>query len=253
MPQSHGAQRQRAHYNEILDEYDAHYGDPTSLEYRRRFFMSPLLEGLDLNDLDVADLAAGSGHTTLELRTRFSRTRPVGFDISEQACKAYTARTGCEALVLDLTGGVVPDRSFDVAVIVGGLHHCVTSLGQALGNIARMVRPGGLLLMVEPSRDALIEPVRRLWYRQDRYFEASTEGALSHDELAPQGAAWFEPLWVRYMGGAAYFLIYNSLVFRMPAGLKPYVASPLMRLETITNQLRWKRLFPYFLARWRRR
>ena len=56
-----GSARQGAHYDQILDEYDAHYGDALSREYRRRFFLSPLLDGLDLNDCDVADLEAGSG------------------------------------------------------------------------------------------------------------------------------------------------------------------------------------------------
>jgi SAM-dependent methyltransferase len=245
--------RQSEHYDEILDEYDAHYGDATSREYRRRFFLAPLLRDVDLNDRDVADLAAGSGHTTLELKALFPRIRAVGFDVSEHAVHSYASRTGCEAHLLDLTGEAAWPERFDAAIIVGGLHHCVSGLDNALRNVARMLKPGALFLIVEPNRDTWLEPMRRLWYRRDHYFESSTEAALSHDALSRTGRAWFDTLFVRYMGGPAYFLVYNSLVFRLPLALKRATAPPLMALERVTNQLPWRGAFPYFVAQWRRR
>ena len=253
MTDSRTSELQRAHYNSILAEYDAQYGDAESREYRRRFFLSPLLGALDLNGKDVADVAAGSGPTTLDLKELFPGVRPMGFDISEHAVETYVARTRCEGQVWDLTGPRTPDRRFDAAIVVGGLHHCVTDIDVALRNLAEIVRPGGWLLIVEPSRDTWFEPLRQLWYKRDRYFEASTEGALSHADLAARASEWFEPVFVRYMGGLAYFVVYNSLVFRIPRRVKPVVASPLMALESLTNRMPWMRLFPYFVARWRRR
>ena len=55
------AKLQREHYNRILSEYELHYGDPTSLEYRRRFFLDPLLEGIDLNDAIYLNTLAVNG------------------------------------------------------------------------------------------------------------------------------------------------------------------------------------------------
>ena len=211
---------------------------------RRRFFLSPLLDGLDLNDCDVADLAAGSGHTTLDLQARFPRVKPVGFDVSDHAVRTYAARTGCEAHLWDLTGEAAWTQRFDVAIVVGGLHHCATALDTALRNVADLLRPGGLFLIVEPNRDTWLEPLRQVWYRRDRYFESSTEAALSHDELSTRGRSWFEAVSVRYMGGPAYFLIYNSLVFRFPLPLKRAAAGPLMTLEEFTNRLPWRGAYP---------
>ena len=248
-----GGERQREHYNAILNEYDAHYGDATSCEYRQRFFLAPLLDGLDLNDWAVADLAAGSGHTTLGLKAMFPRIRPVGFDVSETAVEAYISRTGCPAYLLDLTVDNQPGPQFDAVIVVGGLHHCVNAIEVALQNVAQLLRPGGLFLMVEPSRETILEPVRRAWYGRDHYFEASSEGALAYRELSRHANAWFEPMLVRYMGGVAYFLIYNSLVFRVPLGLKRLLAPSLLAMESLTNLLPGKVLFPYFVARWRRR
>ena len=35
-------QTQADHYDEIIVDYEAHYGDPCSLEYRRRFLYEPM-------------------------------------------------------------------------------------------------------------------------------------------------------------------------------------------------------------------
>ena len=244
---------QRDHYNAIHDEYDAHYGDESSLEYRRRFFLDPLLKGLDLSGLDVADLAAGGGYTTRELLARFPTVKPVGFDISDEACRAYAAATGCPAHRLDLTRDVRLDRRFDVAIVVGGLHHCISELDTVLENVAGLLRPGGLFLMVEPNRECWLEPLRRAWYRRDRYFEASTEAALSHDAMLRSAGRLFEGMSVEYAGGPAYFLICNSLVLRVPRSLKPVIDGPLLHLERWFNALPGKAAFPFFVARWRRR
>ena len=42
------ANSQAQHYDRILDAYDRHYYDQYSLQYRERFILGPLLEGVDL-------------------------------------------------------------------------------------------------------------------------------------------------------------------------------------------------------------
>ena len=53
--------RQRVHYEEIHDEYEAHYYDRHSLRYRERFIFAPILNQIDLNDCDMLDLASQLG------------------------------------------------------------------------------------------------------------------------------------------------------------------------------------------------
>jgi hypothetical protein len=57
---------------------------------------------------------------------------------------------------------------------------------------------------------------------------------------------------VRYLGGPGYFLVLNSLVFRLPRGVKRRLTPSLLAAEAAYNRLPGSRLFPYFLARWRR-
>ncbi len=242
--------RQAAHYDRVLSEYDSHYYDPQSLAYRTRYILEPLLAGMDLNGKKVADLASGSGQTSLYLKRRFPDIDVRGFDISSEACRRYREVVGCPAFEVDLTTGYEGGETFDVAIVMGGLHHCVSDLPRALATIAGMLRPGGLLLMFEPNSDYVLEFARKLWYRLDKYFDQQTEGALSHAAIARQAQGLFAPISLHYFGGPAFYLIYNSLIFRMPRGLKRGVSPILFGLETAFNRLPNRWLHASFLARW---
>src|ERR1700730_3387145 len=143
--------RQRQHYDTIHKDYTDHYFDESSLEYRRRFILPRLIGGFDLNGIRVADLACGSGHNSLLLKEMFPKIKLEGFDISETACTDYRVNVGALAHRVDLTAETENLRIFDAAVVVGGLHHCVSGLTAAIHNIASMLRPGGLLFLVEPN------------------------------------------------------------------------------------------------------
>jgi SAM-dependent methyltransferase len=242
--------RQAEHYDRILSDYDRHYYDRLSLEYRERFILGPLLEDVDLSGQRVADLGCGSGETSLALIERFARIEVTGFDISPEACRRYRDKVGRRCHELDLTRGYGGIEPFDAAIVMGALHHCVSDLPGALSTVAGMLRPGGLLLMFEPNRDYALEFARRIWYRLDRYFDAETEAALSHDKLLQQTAGNFQARKVIYFGGPAFYLVYNSLVFRLPTGLKNAMGRPLLAVEHAFNKLPGRWPFASFLAQW---
>jgi SAM-dependent methyltransferase len=244
--------KQKTHYETIHDEYEAHYFDRESMAFREKFVYDVMFDGLDLNGKDVVDVAAGSGYNSLWVAKKFPQARVCGIDISEKACAAYRKLVGGEARVFDLTNGQDFGRRFDVALVFGGLHHCVSDLPGTFRTLAHLVRPGGLLLMFEPNSRYLLEGLRKLWYRWDSSFEEATESALDHDDLSARAASYFQPVASWHMGGPAYFLICNSMVFRVPRKMKRYLAPVLFPLERACNQLPGKFLFPYFIARWRR-
>lgn len=246
------ALRQKEHYEAIHADYEAHYYDATSLEYRRRYIYEPLFDGLDLSSESVADLACGSGRNSIAVRQFFPGASTVGYDISPSACRDYRVKTQCDAHEIDLTTEHKDLRVHGSAVIIGGLHHCVADLPTTLRNIAAMVRPGGHFMMMEPNRRFLLEAARRAWYRHDKWFDAETEAALDHDEIAAMAARWFRPKRLTYFGGPAFFLILNSLVTRVPLSIKPLLARPLFVLESAWNRLPAVGTFPCFLAVWER-
>lgn len=253
VPENDPAALEKSHFERIHDAYVAHYFDAASMAFRRCFVYDPLFQDMDLNGMRVADLACGSGYNSVELLQRFPTVRVHGFDISERACADYRRLTGFPAQVGDLTRPLPPEpEPYDVVMIIGGLHHCATNLDGVLDNVARLLRPGGLFLMYEPNRRCFLEGVRRFWYRQDRYFLAEAEAALDHGALLERHQRWFRQRRVRHMGGPAYYLIYNSLVLRVPLGVKPLLWPLLKPLELLYNLLPGPWWFPYFIACWER-
>lgn len=243
---------QQAHYESIHDVYESHYYDRTSMAYRAEFIYDRLFANLPLDNAFVADLACGGGHNSLMLKKYFNGVRTCGYDISGKACADYAVRVGAPAHRVDLTVPYEPPEIYDAALVIGGMHHCIVDLPTTLRNVARMIRPGGTFLMMEPNADFLLSGVRRFWYRRDRWFEADTEEALKHDELAALAHPYFVPEKVEYFGGPAFYLILNSLIMRVPLGAKPLLKPLLFPAERIYNLLPGRLMFAAFLARWRR-
>jgi SAM-dependent methyltransferase len=252
-PSAAPAHRQQQHFETIHDAYVSHYYDAASMAYREEFILGPLLEGIDLNHKTVAEIACGSGYNSLYLKGRFPGISLHGFDISPRACADYENNVGAPCSQVDLTIPGTPPQRFDVAIVVGGLHHCVTDLPMTLRNLGQMIEPGGLLLMMEPNSDYMLEAVRKFWYRHDSMFEHESEAALNYEEIAAMASADFVPEMVRHGGGPAFFAIYNSMVLRVPHGLKPYIAPPLTLAERAWSRLPMRVMHAMFLARWRRR
>jgi hypothetical protein len=115
-----------------------------------------------------------------------------------------------------------------------------------------MIEPGGRLLLFEPNREYFLEPIRQIWYRRDRYFDAANEAALSHDALLKTGDGAFVCDRLTYFGGPAFFLVYNSLIFRLTPSLKARVSPLLLAAEAAYSHLPARWMFASFLAQWRR-
>jgi len=251
------SENQKALFEWIGDLYAAHYYDASSLKYRREFILGPLLSdaGMNLSNSRVAELACGGGHTSAILQEWFPGVQCTGFDILPAACADYRRVTGCTAYEMDLTKPVEPGAcgaAFDVVMTIGGLHHCVLDLSQAIKNIATLVRPGGLFLMMEPNSHYVFEAVKRLCYRLDKSFEPATEGAIDHSALVSLAAPWFRVRKVRYLGGPAFFLIQNSMITRVPLSMKPAMSRILFPIERLYCRLPGRRFHAFFVAVWER-
>jgi SAM-dependent methyltransferase len=242
---------QAQHYDSIVDDYERHYVDGTSLDYRRRYLYSQLFDGLDLNSKRVIELACGSGYNTLEMLRRFPLADAFGVDISPKSCEAFRRTTGREGFELDLTDRSAPlPPPADIAFVIGGLHHCHNDLSAAFDTISRLLKSGGLLLMVEPNAQFFLNQARRRWYATDKWFRDEEEAAIDYGDLLKTAGTNFGELSVRYFGGPAYFLILNSLVTRVPLRLKPLIAPPLFVCDDVYNLLPGSMPFPAFFAKW---
>ena len=120
---------------------------------------------------DALDVCCGTGDLALELRRRIGPDgRVVGSDFSEPMLELARAKSGEQGLpvefgwadALDLPYG---DASFD-AVTVGFGARNLADLDTGLGQMARVLRPGGRLVILEitrPNREPL-STFYSLWF-----------------------------------------------------------------------------------------
>lgn len=247
-----GENTQKGHFEQLHESYEAHYYDKWSMRYRQEFIYNVLWRDLDLNGKKIAELACGSGHNTEALLKAFPRASVVGYDISPPACRDYCSRTGMPARQLDLLLPWQDDTDFDVAFIVGGLHHCVRGMRQVIDNVSRMLKPGGFFLMQEPNARFFLECVRKFWYRRDAMFDSENEAALDHTELFAGAERLFELRSLKYSGGPAYFIVLQSMILRVPRPVKNAISGPLIWTERFWDLLPGDHFQNTFLARWQR-
>lgn len=75
----------------------------------------------------------------------------IGFDISAR-CARRACERGVRALVADALGSLpFPDAAFDTVYCVDVLHHLDRQWAQVLGELDRVLRPGGRMVIVEPD------------------------------------------------------------------------------------------------------
>ena len=242
---------QKDHYDQISLEYESHYSDLTSLEYRRRFIYEPMFAGLNLSGLRVLDAMCGSGQTTEYLLSRNALV--TGLDISTEAIARFRARwNNCRASCRSLLDSRLESDSFDCVVVVGGLHHTHPNLNEAVREIHRLLRPGGYFCFMEPHSGSVADVVRRFWYKHDRFF-SENEAAIDVNALQAEFSSRFAFNQVKYLGNVAFLLVLNSLIFRIPLRAKRYYWSPLMVLESLISKVQRKLWSCFVVAQWQKK
>lgn len=113
----------------------------------------------------VLDLACGTGVSTVELAR--SGAYAVGCDLTFGMLAAGKQTAAVEKAAIPLLAGdalALPfaDEVFDAATISFGIRN-VVRVGDALAEMARVVRPGGTLVICEFSRPTLA-PLRTAYY-----------------------------------------------------------------------------------------
>jgi ubiquinone/menaquinone biosynthesis C-methylase UbiE len=243
--------QQQQHYDEIAADYEAHYSDEWSVEYRRRFIYEPMFAGLNLNGLNVLDAMCGSGQTTEYLLAHGANV--TGLDISNEVIEQFQTRwTKANAVNRSLLDSGLPDNTFDCVVVVGGLHHIHPNVRRAVTELHRVLKPGGHLCFMEPHSGSLPDLIRRVWYRFDRFF-SDNEASIDIDRLQRDFHSHFQLKRMQHLGNVAFLLVLNSLIFRLPPAAKKLLAPSLMNLEPLINKLQTKLTSCFVVAQWQRK
>jgi len=244
-------QLQQHHYDQISAEYETHYSDPYSLQYRRRFIYAAMFDGLNLSGMNVLDAMCGSGQTTEYLLSQNAKV--TGLDISNEVMDSFCSRwSNCNAVRRSLLASGLRGESFDCIAIVGGLHHIHPNVSRAVEEIHRLLKPRGFFCFMEPHSGSLPDLVRRFWYKHDHFF-SDNEASIDVQALERAFDPHFTFKKVRYLGNLAFLLVFNSLIFRIPVKAKPFYSPLLMWLEPLVNKLQSKMASCFVVGQWQKR
>lgn len=157
---------------------------------------------LDLEGRRVVDVGCGEGRFTRALAAEGAEV--FGIDVNDAALAAASAAPGGENVTYMLGRGEdlpFEDASVDVVVYSNSLHHIETgNLAEALGEASRVLKPDGVLCVIEPLAEGsyfeAMRPVKDETEVRARAYEALSKvealGLKPERELVYQEPRRFE-------------------------------------------------------------
>jgi ubiquinone/menaquinone biosynthesis C-methylase UbiE len=149
-------------------------------------------------DAEIVELFCGRGNG-LHALAKMGFARLEGVDLSPRLIAMYSGPARC--VVADCRQLPFPDRSKEIAIIQGGVHHLPTlpeDLEQTLSEVQRVLRDDGRLVVVEPWLTPFLEFVhwtcrkplaRRLSARLDALATMTEHEQRTYDQWLNQPQA----------------------------------------------------------------
>jgi SAM-dependent methyltransferase len=148
-----------------------------------RKFIAPVIADLANGrpGLRLVDCGCGTGHNLQLLRPH---GMAVGFDLNE-AGLARAHATGLTVLRGDVTRIPLASESIDVATSFDVMQ-CVDADAAALREMARIVRPGGVVVLTLAALDSLRGDHAEVWQEVRRYTPATARRLVEAAGLRPE-------------------------------------------------------------------
>ena len=144
-------------------------------------------------DARILELCSGRGNGLVALE-RLGFTHVTGVDVSPRLVRLSDGR----CFVGDCRTLAIREASHDVAIVQGGLHHLSSlpdDLERAVAEVQRILRPGGLFVVVEPWLTPFLRLVhrvgcsaigRRLWGKMDALATMIEHESVTYDQWLRQ-------------------------------------------------------------------
>lgn len=158
----------RSHYDRVSRAYNGQLGNSAGRgpDGRFRRLMELFPPELLQSHQPVLEIGCGTGLYSRKLISRFSR-RYIGSDLSPGMLQV--ARRGGIGPLLSADASRLPigDHSVGAVFAFGVLHH-VPDTQRTLREVARILKPGGVLMLMEPNRLNPCNIVLALWQSVER-------------------------------------------------------------------------------------
>ncbi|MEZ4266326.1 MAG: class I SAM-dependent methyltransferase [Myxococcota bacterium] len=144
-------------YDRMVSERDwDEVTNPWETERRLRLLFGEVFRGIPLEGVSFLDAGSGGGHFSEQAHLRGAKV--TSMDVGETVLEQVRKRCETTRVVGSILEMPFEDGSFDVVFSTEVIEHTPEPL-QALREIARVVRPGGLVVVTSPGR--LWQPVVR--------------------------------------------------------------------------------------------
>lgn len=151
--------------------------------------LAVLADLVPLAQLNIIELGCGNARLARTLLQKYPGCRLTGLEVDARQ-HAKNLASPQERLCFIAAGAEAipfPDHVFDLALMLKSLHHVPLPLMvRALGELARVLRPGGHLYVSEPIYDGELNEVIRL-FNDEGVVRAAAQAAL---DVALVNGAW---------------------------------------------------------------
>lgn len=134
---------------------------------------------LNLDDSDILDLGCGSGRYSLDIALSGQNRTVLGLEVDETQHHKNIEQDWPDNLKFGLGAAQnIPaeNESFDVVMMFKSLHHVPLGLmAVAMGEVHRVLRPGGFAYISEPVFDGDFNEILRLFHNEERVRAAAFE------------------------------------------------------------------------------
>jgi SAM-dependent methyltransferase len=217
-----GIERQRRHFNRIADKYRR---ERRNDNYR---LLQHLMWSRFFGRTGLSERFAGRRIAMLEPMCGYCDGKQVvenyiapdvdyaGYDYSDTVISTVKDdRPDLNVWLADATRFAPDAGAYDIVFVGGGLHHIPNHAEQALGLMARGLKPGGYFINLEPTNgNPILRLVREKIYRDNDLFDEETERAFEVSDLTAMfERAGLVPVKVMYPGLLAYVFYYNPDAF----------------------------------------
>ena len=139
-----------------------------------------LNDWVGLDQQNIIELGCGAAKLSRDLVKRYPACRVTGLEVDsvQHEKNLQNPQDGLTFLAAGAQEIPFPDATFDLAIMLKSLHHVPVELMRAaLEEIARVVRPGGLLYVSEPVYAGALNSVISI-YNEERVVRIEAQRAL---------------------------------------------------------------------------
>lgn len=237
---------QKKYYDSIAKEYEFHYNDENALKYRHQVY-DDFLKGIKLEGINVLDAMCGGGQSASFFHKKGAIV--TGVDISEGQTENFKKRfPNCEIYCDSILNFTINEGNYDF-FITDSVHHLHPNVKECMERFYCLLKPGGYLMIWEPSAGSVFDLIRKLWYKTDKKYFQDNEASIDLERLTKDFSSKFSLKKSNYGGNFGYVLLLITMALRKKNKISnKSIVNFILFLERIINKIQNKYISLWFMA-----